>query len=267
MTTAQKIIKYFALLLAVLIVVSAVCAVVNGLSFVANIFGGKEIEIGEMQYYTVEDDIHSLEFDIDAARIDIMKGEKLAVKSNIEDITVRNDNGTLVVKDRHFMAVYSGEAVVEITVPDGFVFQNVSISTGANMLYADSVAANEVDIDFGAVTAEIKDLVAKKECDIDTGAGKVVIGNCDVHDLDLDIGAGKFELSGILYGDCRIDMGVGNAEIELVGAADDYCFEVHKGVGNIRIAGNDVSNDQTVGGGDRHVRISGGVGSADITFK
>lgn len=149
MTTAQKIIKYFALLLAVLIVISVVCAVVNGLSFVANIFGGKEIEIGEMQEHTVEGDVHSLKLDIDAARIDIVKGDRLAVKSNIKDITVKNDSGTLVIKDRHFMAVYAGEAVVEITVPDGFVFEKVSLSTGANMLYAESIAANEVDIDFG----------------------------------------------------------------------------------------------------------------------
>lgn len=267
MTTAQKIIKYFALLLAVLIVISVVCAVVNGLSFVANVFGGKEIEIGEMQEHTVEGDVHSLKLDIDAARIDIIKGDRLAVKSNIKDITVKNDSGTLVIKDRHFMAVYAGEAVVEITVPNGFVFEKVSLSTGANMLYAESIEANEVDIDFGAGTAEIKDLVAKKECDIDTGAGKVVIVGCDINDLDLDIGAGKFEMSGSLCGDCRIDMGVGGAEIELVGTIDDYRFDVHKGIGNITIDGNKVSDDQIVGGGECRVRISGGVGSADITFK
>lgn len=96
---------------------------------------------------------------------------------------------------------------------------------------------------------------------------EVSIVDCDIHDLDLDIGAGKFELSGVLNDDCRIDMGAGNTEIQLVGTLDDYCFDVHKGIGNIRIDGNEVSNNQNIGGGDCRVRISGGVGSADITFK
>ncbi len=96
---------------------------------------------------------------------------------------------------------------------------------------------------------------------------EVFIVDCDIHDLDLDIGAGKLELSGVLNGDCRTDMGAGNAKIQLVGTLDDYCFDVHKGIGNIRIDGNEVSNNQNIGGGDCRVRISGGVGSADITFK
>lgn len=267
MTTVQRIVKYFALLLAAVIVVSVACAAINGLSFIAGLFDDKETDIGEIREYMVEGEIRSLDIDIDAARIDIILGDELIVRSNIDDITVKNERGTLAVKYKNRFNIYAGEAVVEITVPAELVFGEVSVSTGANKLYADIINANKVDIDFGAGSAEIDRLVAKKECDIDTGAGKVVIGDCDISDLDLDIGTGKFELAGALMGDCVIDMGVGSVDIILVGTPDDYCFDIGKGIGNITIDGNEMRDGETLGTGDCHIQISGGVGSVTVGFE
>lgn len=267
MSGTGQVIKYIALALAIVLVAAIIGGMVGGLSLLSKIFDGSDDPITDMRQYAVEGNATSLDIDVDASEIKILIGDAFYVKSNLKDIAVNNDGGTLAVKYKTRFNVYSGEAVIEICVPADTVFKSITVSSGAGMMYAKALCADRISIDSGAGKVDIDGICAKKQCDINTGAGKVSITDADINDLDLDIGTGRLELAGILFGDCNIDMGVGAADIILQGGKDAYRFDVDKGIGDITVDGISVSDGAAVGDGDCRVNISGGIGALTVSFE
>ncbi len=265
MTAAHRIIKYIALALAAVLVVTVIGGIVGGLSLLNAVLGDDFIT--DMQDSVVDGTVNSLYVDIGAAEIKILSGDSFCVKSNLKDITVKNDGGTLNVIHKSRFNFSINDAVVEIYIPTGHIFDSITLLNGAGVLEAETLSADIVKIDSGAGKADINNIIAKQKCHIDTGAGKLTVNNADINCLDLDIGTGKIEFKGLLSGDCNIDMGIGAVDIRLLGGKDRYCFDVDKGIGDMIIDGTSVSDGQTVGNGNCHIDISGGIGSLDVSFE
>ena len=80
MTAIQKVIKYLALAFAVFLSVSIIGGIITGLTGVSYILSVKNDKaVGEMQVYSVDDDISSLSISLSGAKLKIKIADKFSV--------------------------------------------------------------------------------------------------------------------------------------------------------------------------------------------
>ncbi len=260
MTESKNVIKYILITAAVVLLILSTCMLVN--------FCGRMVSVvGEEWSYEPESftDIKSLEIELGAGEIKFLKGEKFLVVSNITDIDISGGVRTVIKEKKRLASDYKG-AFFTVYIPEGLSLIELEITTGAGVFYADKLSAEVIDFDFGAGEAVIDELTADKSADIDAGAGDVTIGGGRLHNLQLSMGVGELCLSAEISGEGEVDLGVGEANITLLGGESAYTVEMNKGVGSITLNGENVSGNRTVGTGDNHIEINGGVGEINVTI-
>lgn len=263
MTQAQKIIKYAAIGLAVLLIVSMIAGIVTIASYLLS--GGGISETVET--VEIEGEIRSLEIDLEATNLTVKDGEAFKVETNNSYLVFENDEGTLSVEEkRHRVFGDKYEAELILTVPAGTVFGNVEINAGAGKVRIETLSADNVDFEFGAGEADIDALFVSGSADIDGGAGSIKIGSGSIAALDLDMGVGELTLHSALLGTNEINCGVGSVELALIGSEADYSVEIFKGLGAVTVNGEHLHDGETVGSGVNKLRVSGGVGEIRVTF-
>lgn len=266
MTDFQKLIKYLAMGLAVLLAVS----IIGGIVAAVGIFGGflfGDGATGEMERYPLSGAVTSLDIQVRAAELTIEQGDTFAVESNIEGLKVKEKDGELKIEEPKRLFHGDDGAVLTITVPADTQFQQVQIDTGAGRLTVEALSARELELDLGAGAVRIGDLVVSEQAQIEGGAGQITIDQGAIRDLDLDMGVGKLTLTAALTGRCDLDLGVGETELTLLGTREDYTLDLEKGLGTIRVDGESVSDDGDLGNGPARVQISGGVGQIYVRFQ
>lgn len=265
MTTAQKIIKYLALAFAIFLIVS----IFSGILKATGLFGmllTKDATLSESKVYTVEDPVHSLRLQINAADITIQQGDAFRVESNLKYLSVSVKNGVLtVVEDRKYTKDYKG-ATLTLYIPAETVLEKADITTGACKLTAHTLTANDIQLELGAGDVLIRELNALREADIEGGAGKITVDGGTIRNLELNMGVGELNLSAALLGSSELHMGVGQANLTLLGGQDLYRVETEKGIGSITVNGSPLSEPGQLGNGQNTVEIEGGVGAIALKF-
>ena len=267
MTTWQKVVKYVAIAFAIFLIVTILGGILKLLgliSFVSEVDGTTE----ELTGYTFSADIDEFEIEIAAAEFTVSTGEEFAVESNLKNLTVKEDGNRLVIKERkHATINYNGKAILNIIIPEDTVFEEVYITTGAGKVTMDNISAENLHMELGAGLVNIGELNAYSESSIEGGAGSVNIESGCLNDLDMDMGVGEVVLKSELTGECEINQGIGAANLTLLGDKYDYCIEVEKGIGSIKVDGLSMSNNEVFGTGSNEVEIHGGIGEIEIVFE
>lgn len=267
MTTVQKVIKYCAIAFAIFLIVSIIGGIVSAVAGASFLFGGVST-VGDMQTYTVGDDIASLTVDVAAAELEVKTGDGFSVESNLKKLDVENKNGCLLIEEQGSrIGVHSNDAVVKVTIPADAVFEKVSITTGAGSVRLDRLDTDRLVLELGAGEVSIGSLVATEGSSISGGAGKITVSDGALANLELDMGVGELNLTSALNGDCDLNMGVGNADITLIGSLQGYTIELDKGIGDATVAGVKLGDDVEYGNGPHRLDIDGGVGNVTIEFK
>ena len=234
--TTHRLIKAFAICLAIFIIVSIINTIVY---FASSIFSVNN-NINMNENYSSE--IKNIKIDMGTSNIVIKKGDTL----NITENSVNFFRNKIISK-------------VIITIPNNL--KDLSIDFGAGKLEISDINTSRFNLDQGAGKVIINNLISGKT-DIDGGAGELNIKSSVLEDLDLDMGAGKFYFSGSLHGNNKIEQGIGELILDLNG--NDYTIKASKGLGSITINGEDYSKNTTVGEGINDIKIDGGVGSITI---
>ncbi|MDD6263380.1 MAG: hypothetical protein PUA83_09910 [Clostridiales bacterium] len=87
MNSAQKVIKYLAVALAVFLSVSIIGGIMTGLTGVSYILSGGCWEAaGEMQMYPIEEEISSLSLSLSGARLQIRTSDRFSVEFSGDEI-------------------------------------------------------------------------------------------------------------------------------------------------------------------------------------
>lgn len=266
MSTAHKIIKYFALAFAVAIIFGIVQLIYQ----IGNAIFSEDELLSELKVYEFNNQFEELDLDINAARLAIKVGN-FRVETNSEKIKVVNEGKKLVVKDKstnwfHISSKIS-DVIVTLYIPEELLLDKVEIETGAGKVEIDKLSANKLNIDLGAGETIINKVVVNKDFKLNTGAGGFTIKDGVINNFDCDLGVGKTNITGVLLGESEIDSGVGELNIKILDYADNYSFEVSKGVGTINYNGISVKDGSVLGNGSNHVSISGGVGEINIKTK
>ncbi|EEG88554.1 hypothetical protein COPCOM_03262 [Coprococcus comes ATCC 27758] len=152
-----------------------------------------------------------------------------------------------------------------------FSFKNVRNAKGTLVIYLPrDYKFDQVDMEYGAVTAEIDGLNAKS-LKIESGASGCTIKNADIEELDVETGAGSLDFYGTVEKEVDIDCGAGSVTLNLEGKVEDYNYELDSSAGSVEI-GEDIdlgglSTEKSIDNGSkRTIEISNGAGSVEIRF-
>ena len=267
MTTTQKLIKNLGLALAVFLSVCIIGGIITALGGIAYIFSDREEPAGEMKVYSIEREISSLSVDLSGAELKIKTADKFSVESNHKYISVNSDNGKLTVSETKKPFSFSSKGVtVILSVPEGFVFKEAAIATGAGKVSVDALSCNDLKLSLGAGKADVKNLIANSDARIDGGAGELNIDGGLLSNLELDMGVGELNLKSRIEGESELDYGVGETNLTLLGSREDYKIKLDKGIGEAKIEGVSMADDSVYGTGENLIDIDGGVGEINIEF-
>lgn len=104
------------------------------------------------------------------------------------------------------------------------------------------------------------------ETKIDAGAGETKIISTSLNDLRLDAGVGRIEIDGEITGESKIACGIGETDIKLEQDEGEYKIIAEKGIGSLKIKGQEQGTETTYGNGKNIIKIEGGIGSIKVDF-
>ena len=268
MTTAQKCIKYCAIALAILLIVSIFTGILTGITSLLYLFGGSDSEMPtDMQEIYTGDVPRALDMEIRAAAVRIQQGEKFSVSSNHKKIVAKLDGDTLEIEDkRNGVSVGAEDAAILITIPEDAVFKAFFLEIGAGDIDIASLTANTIELDIGAADFTAEYLSAKTRIDADLGAGNFRLASGYLCMPDFDLGVGKTALTATMIGEGDFDCGVGDLALTVYGAPSSYTVYANRGIGRFTVDGESVSDGDVIGSGENTLRISGGIGNVDVSF-
>ena len=208
--------------------------------------------------------VENLKLDIGASEVQIKTGTD--DKIHVDDSRMKTENA---VQKR----LSDDRKTLEITMKmrSSFDFKNVRNVKGILVIYLPrDYKFDQVDMEYGAVTAEIDGLNAKS-LKIESGASGCTIKNADIEELDVETGAGSLDFYGTVEKEVDIDCGAGSVTLNLEGKVEDYNYELDSSAGSIEI-GEDIdlgglSTEKSIDNGSkRTIEISNGAGSVEIRF-
>ena len=270
MTIWQKIIKYLAIIFAMMIIINIIGGIASGLTSITSLFNNFKNNNENIYVFTVDEinEIDNLKIDLKTSNLVVKSGNTFSIHTNNRYVKQTLNNESLTIKENSYFNLSSNNEVI-ITIPNDKIFNKINISMGAGNVNLENLTSLYLNIDAGAGNISFDNLSVTEEFDLNGGAGNITINNSQVKNLDLDNGIGEFKFSGYLFGDNEIDMGVGNANLYLYSDIDEYNFYVNKGIGNIIINGEKISDEYKVSNDEniKTIKIDGGVGNIVIISK
>ena len=273
MSIVQKVIKYLAIAFAIALIVGIITTIVSVVSSIPlTLKIGKNNSDSNNIIETSSDfeseNIAFLDIDIAYSNLTIRKGEYLKVESSDKDIQCKQDEQKIIIKERNsnwFNNTKKEELIVY--VPENIQFDKVNINTGVGKVNIEILNTKVLKMDLGAGETSIQNINITESAKIDTGAGKVNIKEAKINDLRCDLGIGATEISAKLLGNTRIGTGVGSLKLDVLGKKEEYETKVNKGLGNVTIDEEKISDNEVVGNGENKIDIDGGVGEIKINFR
>lgn len=272
MTSAQKIIKYLALCLAtflVFLIISSLLGVFYSVSKILDVQKDNEVTMDKMSTVNFKtDDISSLDINLLFTNLIIKQGNNLYVETNNEKVHFDEENNSLKIKeDSRSILSKNNKGDLILYLPENSQFKTVKIQAKAGKIQIENLVTDFLSLELGAGETSIQRLDVAENCKIESGAGKVSLLDGRIKNLDLDLGVGKFELTSSLLGSNKINAGIGSLELNLLGNKKDYLIKADKGIGAIHVDESVVSDDSTVGTGENTIKIDGGIGNIDVSFR
>lgn len=273
MSIVQKVIKYLAIAFAIALIVGIITTIVRVVSSIPlTLKIGKNNNDSNNIIETSSDfeneNVAFLDIDIAYSNLTIRKGEYLKVESSDKDIQCKQDEQKIIIKERNsnwFNNTKKEELIVY--VPENLQFDKVNINTGVGKVNIEILNTKVLKMDLGAGETSIQNINITESAKIDTGAGKVNIKEAKINDLRCDLGIGATEISAKLLGNTRIGTGVGSLKLDVLGKKEEYETKINKGLGNVTIDEEKISDNEVVGNGENKIDIDGGVGEIKINFR
>ena len=187
-----------------------------------------------------------------------------------EDYVIEVANGTLkiamepVVINVGFVDFNREPAKIRVTVPEGTVFEKVTIDNGSGAVLVDSLSTGILWIDSGSGAVRVQNMLAENtmldmgsgalsisdsemgDVVLDTGSGAVHFQEVVARNLAADSGSGSIRYQGVLSGNCVFDTGSGSVNLELSGREEDYNIRADLGSGGLYVNGERLEDDVNI---------------------
>ena len=265
MNNFQKVIKVFAICLAIFIITNICMLILSGLALFTHIDNKNE---PWKEFEAIYRNIDTLDIDIAFSNIEIKVGNEFRVEASTKsDLNCKQVNGKLKIEEKNKWFInnnLAGEVV--IYVPSNILLREIDLDTGAGSIELENIQAGSLDIDHGAGLLKILNCNFNK-ANIDGGAGEIEILGSRLNNLDLDCGVGKVKMEAYVTGNSKISAGIGEINLTLLGNKEDYQITADKGIGSIKIENQECSSNTTYGSGYNKIKIDGGIGSIIVDYK
>ena len=265
MSGFQKLIKYIAIAFAIYLIFNIISILIGGVSILSGVLSNDVT--GNLNKIKVDDSYKVLDIELESINILIKEGKKFKVETDSDNVSLKEVGDKLLITNKkENWKPKKVDSDIVIYVPNSYVFDYVIIENGAGRIDIDYINTKELELDLGAGKVDINKLIVSKEASIEGGAGEIIINDGIINNLEFDMGLGKVYTKAKLVGDSEINAGIGEVEIDLVGNISDYSMNISKGIGSVKIAGEDVKSGN-LGTGSNFIDINGGIGTIDIDFK
>lgn len=268
MTTMQKVIKYLALCLAFLIIISMMLLVIKVGYGVFSLFGTNN-KNNNPKIITLwsqkEEIINNLKIDLRCTDLIIQNGDKFLIETNNYSVKYKQNGYELDIKEKKNNCLSNRKKELIVTIPESLKFDDIDIDTGAGTINIDNLNSNKIAFDLGAGDTTIKNINVN-EIKMNTGAGTLKIANGIISNMDLDLGVGEANITAQILGNSKLDTGVGELNLNLLGIKDDYKIKVSKDIGEIRIDNTSIKDGEVIGNGNNFIDVSGGIGQINISY-
>lgn len=236
--------------------------------------GENDFDFGDWEENVTQQDIplenvKSMKLNIDAAELKVVSSSDTEnigielVRGKEKYFSCSLDGSTLIVKydtDNH--QIKNNAPEIELAIPKGASFENITINTGAveGDFTLDEIVCEKMDINVGAGNFMADKLTVTDKIEVTIGAGNVEIEDGEYQDVKLECGVGNLTFKGKVTGDITGHCGMGDMELELEGKETDYNYNVSCGLGHVEINGTTYSNIA----GSKKVQNEGAIGTIDL---
>ncbi len=264
MTVKQKFIKYVALLLAAFIIAAMALGAFSVLSSLLGIENKTDIKNDYDSSFDISDNVSSLQLDISASAVKIIKGDSFVVATDNSDAKVTENGSVLKISEKKRFGIFDTDRLIIISVPADKVFEKISIFAGAGEIKAEILNCAVLDMNLGAGDIVIDEIKINDRASVNTAAGELIIRNGSINNLSMELAVGDVNLKTALTGKTEIDCAVGDIDIALPENEDAYSIEVDKGIGSAELNGKEMKDEALYGSGKNIIEIDGGAGSITI---
>ena len=263
MTTTQKIIKAFAIILAITIIAGIISSIVNIVSF---FLPEKETITApsDTQELIQLSNINSIEIELNRGKLNIetIPTSHPQISTGNNNIKFTEKGGVLKITKKGLNV--SKESTFLLQLPQNTTLNTIKINSKAGAISLNNITSQYLDLDLGAGRVNINNIKVTNEADIDAGAGNLSMTNYYINKLDLDLGVGNTTLEGLLGSKSKIDCGVGSLNLTIPASLTKYALDIEKGIGEITINNNKITEEEYQTNGEIPLEIEGGVGSITI---
>lgn len=263
MTTTQKIIKIFAIILAITIIAGIITSIIN----IANYFLPPEKitpQTSSIKEITKLTNPNNIEIDLKSSRLKIETIPSSTPKISTENNNIKytSQNGLLKITEKNINI--SQDNTILLQIPQGISLNTIKINTGAGSLSINNITSKNLDLDLGAGRVDINNINITEKAEIDAGAGNINITNYNINNLELELGVGQANLEGNITSQSKIEGGIGSLNLTLNSSLNNYSFNIEKGLGEITINNEKITKEEYHTLGNIPLEIEGGVGNITI---
>ncbi len=264
MTSFQKAIKYLAIGLALFICITMFTGIAIGIRSILdnfNIINENDTDYEEVIEYN--DEFQYLDINLNSTNLIIKNGSKFSVETYDKNIKFYKETDKLKIVGKSKKIINKKIKDFIITIPQNYIFKAVEINTGVGKVNVDGIKTDLLEMNLGAGKTILNNINSNKSI-LETGAGSVEINNSSLNDLNLELGAGKIDINATITGNSYIESGIAELNLLLSSSIHNYTFNFEKGIGEIKINGENIRNNIIIGEGQNNIKIKGGIGSINI---
>lgn len=260
MTQFQKLIKGFAITIAILIAVTIIGSIATAVFAVTTIFSSDKVQ----NIVRDAEDTHAHESEVAALQnID----ETFSI-NEVDNLKISNSVGNLTIEAADVDAIQvigvnlSEASSVELS-GDTLYIDNTSVKV---VVFGINMGEKVTDEDPG-VTVKVPRGFAFEEISVDSGVGTVTMDGITTRELELSSGTGCIEATDMTCGDVDIDAGVGSVTLYLNDQMTDYDMDLSPGIGAVYV--DDIQQSEinhTNQNADYSLNVDGGVGEVKLYF-
>lgn len=266
MNGVQKVIKVFAICLAIFIIMNILGAILYGLSFIADV-GFRNDKIAVEHFEGNYKNATIIDIDCISSNLIIKTGNEVRVEANNlrNNLSSEEKNGVLkITESKTWGWSNNPSGVITVYIPDEI--SELKINAGAGKIIIEDISVDNFDVEQGAGIMKISNSKFN-EASIDGGAGNIKVSSSIINGLKMKAGVGKIELEAKLTGNNKIKCGIGEMNITLLGNEEEYKITAEKGIGSIKIKNEEQSTNSVYGKGENKLNLEGGIGSITVDFK
>ncbi len=278
MSDKQRVIKYCALGIALVIIVAIFSTIFNAINWVVDgIFsftnGRSRESISNLTYDSSQlgNDITSVDIKHSVGELYVYSGSELKVEAQNVSSKFRCyvRNNTLYIDSKFEPTIIFGvnnpTPQIYVYLPAECTSERFRVEAGAGKTYIEGIYSDKLNVQNGAGQLVMRTVSCEK-ADISGGVGELRLSDVKLNNLRLECGIGKTTVEGDVYGRSELQSGIGELTMDLVGNRLDYELNISTGIGRTYIDGEDLSDGVYNRGAANSIRLESGIGAAKLNF-